>query len=122
MEAEADATHGPMFKRVFAAYLAALPERIGGVLHDQHAYTDTVSECQRKAFLYPGKRDAKQKEMTRLLAQLGSELKGEPNWWNFHPLLLPPHTDRQADKIHLILLLLLLTSPRCTRARCTRPR
>ena len=37
-----------------------------------------VSECQQKAFAVPGKRDAKQKEMTKLLKELGSGEHGKP--------------------------------------------
>ena len=55
------------------AFLARLPENIALVLRAQHEFTDKVSECQLKAFHAPGKRDAKQREMDKLLAQIDRE-------------------------------------------------
>jgi hypothetical protein len=77
VEAEADEKHGPMFRQVFTAYAAALPAHIANVLADQHAYVDKVSECQSLAFQTKGNRDVKQREMSKLLKDVGVALRGK---------------------------------------------
>jgi hypothetical protein len=77
VEAEADEKHGPMFRQVFTSFAAALPAHIATVLADQHAYVDKVSECQSLAFQTKGNRDVKQREMSKLLKDVGVALRGK---------------------------------------------
>lgn len=67
-----------MFNEVLQAYIDELPEHVHNVLTRQHEFAEMISECQKKARDTKGNRDAKQREMSNLLAQLPIEHTGYP--------------------------------------------